>query len=1116
MLDDQYLGPRVLANPSMVQNLAIKDIESRLGGKIVIPDPNNAFTLLLDASSSLCAQFVRQEDKRFDAIYKQRAQTAQELYPFMSDYDYVNLMASPATLQLRMFLSKDWIIENAVSFDDNYDKLVIPETSQFMIGSHYFGLYYPIQILVNKVSGVISITYDITTINPLKSFSTDMLEAVSEYTYAGETFIDIVFDVWQFQTSVTTEIAIAETGFTKSYAYTNQFYAARVYTQLNGSSDWTELTYSMSHMVYDPSVATALVTPFTDTSVVKIEIPQIYFTNNLVGQSLKVVIYTTEGEISVSISDTEASEMQANFDTKSSPYAAPLLRIPSLNILPYNTTVIEGGSNPMDFADFRKAVVSDTLYTRAPISNLQLNAEVEKYGYTLYKYLDNITDRLLFAGAALNFSDGSAVPTIVSGILLDNDIIAAASNTIRALSDGLVTILPSTIFKYTTATDLSVPLSNADVAYLENLPLVSLVNELNTNIYTRQPFHLVLSTNSNTPVAKTFNLMTPTMLTLIFNYENMHSASQISVTNAVITHENNGTGGYLIKLGVKRSTALNTADPSQFKILLYTKDKTGARIHFEAEYYASSSSIDVFTVTIPLTYHISIDGYLTSTALTESNTTDSCQLALSEVFDIRLCIPKALEPDVAQSSTLAANVSTLYTDPYLVVAQQTMSIQFGEDMSALLYNVVTTTWGNEVYAVYPENVYQTYGKDEYLFDSKGMLVSSTVTDAATGKKSLSLVKICSKGDEVLSGSDFIVSITQSQTIPTATIAVSDVSNILVGSPVSGSGILVNTTVTAIDTTANTITLSQVPTVVSQGSTILVQNRISTKTVSTAQSAVGTDVVLSDVLYLVPGMTVKGLFIPDGTTIKSINASTNTITLSAATTQILPANTVIWCANLKGPKVIKHAAGDIKLDAAGNKVVQETRQNVYRVVAPQFDARLYASQAETDVAYVASLPTVISNNAHVLDNVRANMFERTELFYKPYKTLGQSTFGIGDDVTISMNLALSFSVVYYVTTAVQNNTSLCDQIEAQTISLISEYVTSGTITIAAIFALLTENFSGNIVAVDVLGVNNDPSLQTIVCEETEAIPSVSRKLIINVDGTMSLAPDINVTFKLAAS
>lgn len=1116
MLDDQYLGPRVLANPSMTQYLAIQDIESRLGGNIVIPDPNNAFTMLLDASSSLCAQFVRQEDKRFDAIYKQRALTAQELYPFMSDYDYVNLMASPASIKIRLFLSKDWVIANAVSFDDNYDKLLIPATTQFTIGSHYFGLYYPIQILVNKISEVISITYDVTDDNPLKTFSTNMLDSVSEYEYSGETFVDIVFDAWQFQTTTTTEIAIVETGFSKSYAYPNQFYAARVYTQLNGSSDWTELTYSMSRMVYDPSVATALITPYTDTSVVKIEIPQIYFTSGLVGQSVKVVLYTTEGAINVSLSDTEADGMQVNFDTNSSPYAAPLLRIPSLNILPYNTTVIDGGSNPMSFSDFRKAVVSDTLYTRAPISNLQLTAEVEKYGYSLYKYLDNITDRLLFAGAALNFDDGSAVPTIVSGVLLNKDVIAAASNTLLSLSDGLVTILPSTIFKYTTSTDLSVPLSNDEVTYLKNLPPTSLVAELNNNIYTRQPFHIVLSTNSNTPVAKTFNLMTPTMSSLIFNYENVHSASQISITNSVITHENNGTGGFLIKLGVKRSAALASADPSQFKIVLYANDKSGVRVHFEAAYFGSSDSIDVFTVSIPLTYHLSIDGYMTSTALTEANITDSCQLALTEVFDIRLCVPKTFEPNVAQNATLAANVSTTYTDTYLVVAQQTMTVEFGEDMSALLYNIVTTTWGNEVYAVYPQDVYQTYGKDEYLFDSKGMLVSSTVTDATTGKKSLSLVKIHSKGDEVLLETDFTVTITKSQVIPTATIAVSNSANILVGSPVSGSYIPAGTTVTDVDIANGTITLSATPTAVSSGTGILVQNRVSTKTVSVAQTSADTKVVVADSLYLIPGMTVKGLNIAEGTTIASIDTSTSTITLSAPTLSALSQNALLWFANLSGPKVIKNAAGDIKLDAAGNKVVQETRQNVYRVVVPQFDARLYESQSETDENYVASLPTVISNNAHVLDNIRANMFERTELFYKPYKTLGQSSFGIGDDVTISMNLALSFSVVYYVSTAVLNNTSLCDQIQEQTISLIGEYVTSGTITVAEIFSILTQNFSGNIVAVDVLGINNDPSLQTIVCEETEAIPSVLRKLAIDVDGTMSLVPDINVTFKLAAT
>lgn len=1115
MFDDTTLGPRILSNPSALLYTVLQELQSRLGGNVVIPDANNAFTLLLDASSSMTAQFVRQEDDRFEKLYKARAQTAEELYPFLSDYDYVSLMASPASLQFRLIVDKNWIVQNAVDYDETHSRLEIPDTTRIRLGNRYFSLYYPIQIMVNKTSQVVDVTYDITTTNPLKQFSTNMLDSVSEYTYAGVDFLDIVFDAWQFTTTVYNEQAVIETGFTKSYPYTDQFYAARVYTFLNGA--WQELSYSMSTMVYDTSTPTVIVSPYTDTSTVKLYIPQIYFTSGLVGQQLKVVIFTTEGEITATIAQADADSTQINFDTSASPYAAPLALIPSLEIIPYNTTSIQGGTNPMAFSDFRKAVIGGTLYTEAPISNLQLNAAVEKYGYTLYKYIDNITDRLLFAGAALQFPDGSAVPTVYCGVRLSATELNGDPSTILEATDGLVTILPSTIFKYDATTNLSRPISDAETTYLQNLPAASLVTELNTNRYTRQPFHIVLDTNSRYPTAKTFNLMTPSMTSLIFNNENVSSAAQISVTNAVITHLNSGTGGYQIRIGVKRSAALTTADPTtDMKILFYTTDKTGVRIHFEANYVTSTNGIDVFEIIVPTTYHITLDGYISSTALDTNNDAFDASLALSSIFDIRLCVLKTLDPTVEQSSILAADVEYHYTSEWLVVAQQTMGIAFGEDMSALIYNIVTTTWGTEVYDTYTEDVYQTYTKDQYLFNADGTLASQITTDPTTNAKSLTLVELFKDGDTILTGTDFTVVVQSSQTIPTATIAVSPTANIRVGAPISGSGIPVGTTVTAVDTTAGTITLSNTPSTITAGSGYVIQNRITTTAVTTAQSATSNEVIVGDVTFVIPGMTVKGLNIPAGTTVKSVDKSTSTITLSVQTSAALAVGTTLYIYDASGPAKLLHAKGDIKLDIYGNKVTVNERQNVYTVQMMQIDGRLYASQDVNDVDYVNSIPSLISSNAHVLDTVRANMFERTELYYKPYKTLGSSTFGIGDNVTMSLDLGLSFTVIYYMTQGVLNNTSLTAQIKEQTISLISDYVNTQSVKVSDIFDLLKSNFSGNIVSLDVLGINNDPALQTIVVKEDEAVPSVARVLAQDVDGSLIMTPDVTVTFKLAAS
>ena len=49
------------------------------------------------------------------------------------------------------------------------------------------------------------------------------------------------------------------TGFIRTIKYTDQFYAARVFTNLPAGR-WTELAYTLSETIYDPTTPTAKIT----------------------------------------------------------------------------------------------------------------------------------------------------------------------------------------------------------------------------------------------------------------------------------------------------------------------------------------------------------------------------------------------------------------------------------------------------------------------------------------------------------------------------------------------------------------------------------------------------------------------------------------------------------------------------------------------------------------------------------------------------------------------------------------------------------------------------------------------------------------------------------------
>ena len=94
------------------------------------------------------------------AIYPARANTAVDLYKHLSDYDYVDIFASPSNTVIVAVLDKNYVINNSIPVPGtSYSKMVIPSTTRFTIGDHSFGIYYPIQIVSNTNTGRFTVNY---------------------------------------------------------------------------------------------------------------------------------------------------------------------------------------------------------------------------------------------------------------------------------------------------------------------------------------------------------------------------------------------------------------------------------------------------------------------------------------------------------------------------------------------------------------------------------------------------------------------------------------------------------------------------------------------------------------------------------------------------------------------------------------------------------------------------------------------------------------------------------------------------------------------------------------------------------------------------------------------
>jgi len=727
MFDDQSLPAAILKNPAAVQSKVLTNFENLLNGTITVADPNNSFNLLLEASASINAQTVRYMESQFESQYVVRATTSAQLYNHMSDFDFLQLVASPSGTTLNLTFDNDYLTANAVSYDDTFNRVVIPIGTQFFVGPLIFGIYYPINININKVNNNINVLWDTTTLSPLATLSTNIVPFV-QFSTSGLNLITLTIPVAQFNLTTGLYQVVAQQGFIKNIAYTDQFYAARVFTNLPVGGT-TELAITLSETVYDPTSPTAKINIQNDTNIVTVTIPQIYFTNGQIGNQVTVYLYTTKGAITLDLTSVELTKCNVSFNLTAPGVTAfsSILANPATIALTPADTVITGGSSSLTFTQLRNLIVNGGLYTGVPITPAELTTFAAKQGFALTKYIDNVTDRIYYASNTITGGQNGFIMVTMGTIALLPATIAQTSSILAFPSDDAITILPTTRYAYNSQTGLCTPLTDTQVTVLNQMTPAVLAATLNANTYTKCPFHIVTYTASQFPLSKSFNLMNPAVTTINFVSDNVLLTPQMSVVSATIIHNNNGTGGYTLRLGVTKTPAMIAIAESNITVYLATTDSDNNTLYGIATLTGTVSGLFIYELVIPTTYYLSQqDTFRSTMAIVGGSTTAIVDIPLASTFTVTFLLTPSLYPSVEQDVDLVNGIPTPYNQ-LLGISQQTLACVFGVDLTDQVYNITNATFASTLYATYPANVYATYPNDVYQVNAQGGLVYTIVS-----------------------------------------------------------------------------------------------------------------------------------------------------------------------------------------------------------------------------------------------------------------------------------------------------------------------------------------------------------------------------------------------------
>ena len=212
---------------------------------------------------------------------------------------------------------------------------------------------------------------------------------------------------------------------------------------------------------------------------------------------------------------------------------------------------------------------------------------------------------------------------------------------------------------------------------------------------------------------------------------------------------------------------------------------------------------------------------------------------------------------------------------------------------------------------------------------------------------------------------------------------------------------------------------------------------------------------------------------------------------------------------------EHIAGQVKLDEMGQPVIGKNskRELQYLINMCQFDAKLdETSRSKETVMHFDSITSRMRTHFLNLAGVKTCLYTNTKLYFEPLRSLGNAEFFIAGSETKTLPLDVSMSFRLHVTNDVLETESIKSNLEESIINLIDDYLASNALDMVAIAQKIKENNSDLVKHVDVLGINGDPTLQTMRCAEEAARPHLKHTLEVLDDGkTIDLSRGLTLDF-----
>ncbi len=215
----------------------------------------------------------------------------------------------------------------------------------------------------------------------------------------------------------------------------------------------------------------------------------------------------------------------------------------------------------------------------------------------------------------------------------------------------------------------------------------------------------------------------------------------------------------------------------------------------------------------------------------------------------------------------------------------------------------------------------------------------------------------------------------------------------------------------------------------------------------------------------------------------------------------------------GDPVLLYRKGDLVKDHKGGFVELEPRKLRYHYDFVGFDGAYFFSTDSYDADYAANTKSYIADTVMKdMEAFNARSLDETKIVFSPKVKLGNSKVVANADLDTTMNLDLSFSVVFYLSRSGFQNTDLQAAIRKSTPGTINSALGGSTVSMSELQSLLKKMAGDETVDVKVETFMGDTSIDVVSYEDASSGFSVRKVLELTTENVLSVKENISVDFK----